>query len=296
MSLIVDKKTLRLPEWITSRHEHRELSATKKRLRSHGVSTVCEEARCPNKGECFKRPTATFMILGTRCTRRCGFCSVTPGDPMPLDIDEPVKVAEAAAELGLKYVVVTSVTRDDLPDGGAGHFAATIRAIRTLLPGARVEVLTPDFQGDTAAIDIVLDAQPDVFNHNVETVPALYHTVRPRANYQRSLDVLRYAKLRAPSRLTKSGLMLGLGEPMDDVRQVLMDLRAAGCDMLTVGQYLRPSRTGLPVVEYVRPEVFEALGLEARQMGFRFVASSPLVRSSMNAEELFMTEDDRSDV
>ncbi len=281
----------RLPEWITARHEHRELSATKRRLRSHGVATVCEEARCPNKGECFKRPTATFMILGTRCTRGCGFCSVTPGDPMPLDPDEPLKVAEAAAEMGLKYVVVTSVTRDDLPDGGAQHFAATIRAIRNLLPGARVEVLTPDFQGDTGAVDTVLDAKPDVFNHNVETVPALYGRVRPRADYQRSLDVLRHAKLRAPSKLTKSGLMLGLGEAMDEVRRVLLDLRGAGCDMLTVGQYLRPSRTGLPVVEYVKPEVFEALGLEAREMGFRYVASSPLVRSSMNAEELFMTED-----
>lgn len=286
-------KSPRLPEWITARHEHRELSAVKKHLRAHGVATVCEEARCPNKGECFKRPTATFMILGTRCTRRCGFCSVTPGDPMPLDPAEPVKVAEAAREMGLKYVVVTSVTRDDLPDGGAGHFAATIRAIRDALPGARVEVLTPDFQGDTRAVDIVLSAAPDVFNHNVETVPSLYGRVRPRAIYRRSLDVLRHAKENSGGALTKSGLMLGLGEGMDEVRAVLMDLRAAGCDMLTVGQYLRPSRHGLPVVEYVRPEVFEALGDEARGMGFRFVASSPLVRSSMNAEELFMTEDGR---
>lgn len=281
--------TLRLPPWITARHEHSELSHTKRRLRSHGVATVCEEARCPNKGECFKRPTATFMILGTTCTRRCGFCSVTPGDPMPVDADEPLNVALAALELGLKYVVVTSVTRDDLPDGGAGHFAATIRAVREHVAGARVEVLTPDFQGDMSLVDIVLEAAPDVFNHNVETVAALYGTVRPRADYARSLAVLGHA--RSSKSLVKSGLMLGLGESLDDVRRVLMDLRGAGCDMLTVGQYLRPSRKGLPVVEYVHPDVFEALGLEAREMGFRFVASSPLVRSSMNAEELFKMED-----
>lgn len=288
---MTDQTVLRLPEWIRARHDHADLSQTKRRLRKSGVSTVCEEARCPNKGECFKRPTATFMILGTSCTRRCGFCSVTPGEPPAPDPEEPMKIALAAREMALKYVIVTSVTRDDLPDGGAGHFALTIRAIKEILPGARVEVLTPDFKGEPEAIATVLSAVPDVFNHNVETVPSLYGRVRPQADYERSLKVLEYAKQYAPRILTKSGLMLGVGERADEVRRVLMDLRDAGCDMLTVGQYLRPSRRNLPVVEYMRPEVFEALGREAKQMGFRFVASSPLVRSSMNAEELFMTED-----
>lgn len=291
MTEILIKRPLRLPEWIRPRHDHSELRQTKRRLRISGVSTVCEEARCPNKGECFKRPTATFMILGTACTRRCGFCSVTPGEPPAPDPEEPLKVAHAAREMALKYVIVTSVTRDDLPDGGAGHFALTIRAIREALPSSRVEVLTPDFRGVTGAIATVLDAGPDVFNHNVETVPSLYGKVRPQADYGRSLAVLKYSKRHAPHILTKSGLMLGVGETRDEVLRVLMDLRDAGCDMLTVGQYLRPSRRNIPVVEYVRPEVFEALGQEARRMGFRFVASSPLVRSSMNAEELFMTEE-----
>ncbi len=276
---------MRLPEWIKTTAIG--LHQTKDLLRSHRLSTVCEEARCPNKGVCFSKPTAAFMIMGDRCTRNCGFCSVRPGVPAALDTAEPERVAEAAVALGLRYVVITSVTRDDLPDGGAAHFAATIRAVRNALPAAKVEVLTPDFQGERDSVGIVLDARPDVFNHNIETVKRLYDIVRPGADYQRSLEVLRIARALMPGLKRKSGVMLGLGETVDEIREVFRDIRAAGCDFLTVGQYLRPAKNNLPVVEYIHPDVFEALKLYALGLGFEFVASGPLVRSSMNAEEMY---------
>ncbi len=229
------------------------------------------------------------MIMGDCCTRNCGFCSVRPGMPAALDAAEPERVAEAAVELGLSYVVITSVTRDDLPYGGAAHFAATIRAVRKALPAAKIEVLTPDFQGERDALGIVLEACPDVFNHNIETVKRLYDIVRPGADYQRSLEVHRIARALMPRMKTKSGVMVGLGETVDEVREVFRDIRTVGCDLLTVGQYLRPAKKNLPVVEYIHPDAFEALKLYALGLGFEYVASGPLVRSSMNAEEMYNT-------
>jgi len=278
---------VRLPEWLKVKHQHGRLHGMKRHLRGHGLATVCEEARCPNQPECFKKPTATFMILGSSCTRNCGFCSVDSSRPALPDPDEPMRVALSAREMVLRYVVVTSVTRDDLPDGGASHFAHTIRALRDELPDARIEVLTPDFKGDAQALDVVFAARPDVFNHNVETVPRLYPEVRSQAVYRRSLEVLHRASSAAPGMATKSGLMLGLGETYDEVLQVLRDLREAGCTLLTIGQYLRPTGKNIPVKEYVHPDIFEQLRLDALDMGFGFVASAPLVRSSMNAEEMY---------
>ena len=276
---------MRHPEWIkvqlTGTH------GTKKILRNHGVSTVCEEARCPNQGECFSKRTATFMILGDRCTRNCAFCAVESSRPIPVDTNEPQRVAQAASELGLEFVVITSVTRDDLPDGGAVHFAKTIRAMRNMKNTIKIEVLTPDFQGDSEALMKVLDAGPDVFNHNVETVPRLYSTVRPMADYGRSVDVLKNAGKLFPGIKTKSGMMLGLGEREHEVLEVMEDLRGAGCAFLTIGQYLQPRRNNLPVVEYVRPEVFEQYRKRGIEMGFEAVASSPLTRSSMDAGKMF---------
>lgn len=274
---------MRLPEWIKTKAS--DTRNTKTFLRSHGLSTVCEEARCPNKGFCFSKPTAAFLILGDCCTRNCGFCSVKTGIPPCVNSEEPENIAAAAQQMHLRYIVITSVTRDDLSDGGASHFAETIRAVRRRLSDAKVEVLTPDFNGDADALKIVLDAKPDVFNHNVETVNGLYFKVRPQADYERSLNVLKNAKKIAPEIKTKSGLMLGLGETMDDVITLFKDLRDADCNFLTVGQYLKPSKKNLPVVEYIKPEIFEELKKTARDMGFEFVASGPLVRSSMNAEE-----------
>ncbi|MEJ2696323.1 MAG: lipoyl synthase [Candidatus Sulfobium sp.] len=276
----------RLPDWIRTR-SLADTHDMKRLLRRHRVATVCEEARCPNRSECFSRPTATFMVLGARCTRNCGFCAVTSGLPEPPDTDEPENVAVAAAEMRLKYVVITSVTRDDLRDGGAGHFAATIREVRGRLPLSRIEVLTPDFRGDMEALKTVIEARPDVFNHNVETVERLYGTVRPQADYRRSLGVLRRAKGISSDVFIKSGFMLGLGERSEEVVGLLGELRQSGCDFITIGQYLRPSRNNLPVVEYIRPEIFEELRLKALGMGFRYVASGPLVRSSMNAAEMY---------
>lgn len=276
---------MRLPEWI--KIPAADLHQTKNLLRSHRLTTVCEEARCPNKAICFSKPTAAFMIMGNCCTRNCAFCSVRPGTPAPLDPAEPERVAEAALELGLRYVVVTSVTRDDLPDGGASHFSATIRALKNAIPDAAIEVLTPDFCGDANALETVLDACPDVFNHNIETVKRLYATVRPGADYQRSLEVHRMAAAMRPDIKTKSGLMVGLGETGDELREAFMDMRNAGCDFLTVGQYLRPAKINLPVVEYIHPEIFQELKAYALGLGFEFVASGPLVRSSMNAEEMY---------
>lgn len=254
-------------------------------LRELRLETVCENARCPNRPECYARRTATFMILGNVCTRPCGFCSVPRGQPERLEDDEPDRVAEASLRLGLKHVVITSVTRDDLPDGGADHFYRCILAVRART-GAVVEVLTPDFLGDLPAIDRVLEARPEVYNHNTETVPRLYRKVRGRADYQRSLDLLAHVKRQAPMITTKSGLMLGLGETIDELLEVLADLRAVRCDMLTLGQYLAPTLKHIPVARYVAPAEFDELAVLARSLGFQQVASGPFVRSSYHADEM----------
>lgn len=249
------------------------------------LETVCQSAKCPNRTECWSQKTATFMILGNVCTRPCGFCSVPKGKTELVQLDEPDRVAEAAERLGLKHVVITSVTRDDLPDGGAEHFRRCVLAVRQRT-GAAVEVLTPDFLGSRAAIDCVISARPDVFNHNTETVPRLYRRVRRNADYQRSLDVLDHVKRTAPEIPTKSGLMVGLGETVEELLEVLADLRAVGCEMITIGQYLQPTPAHLPVERYLPPEEFEELGRLARALGFRMVASGPFVRSSYRAGEM----------
>ena len=272
------------PQWLRAPApvgaNYRELKELIGRLRLH---TVCESAACPNVGECWNQRTATFMILGNVCTRRCGFCAVGKGAPLEVDYEEPQRVAEAVAAMGLQYAVITSVNRDDRKDGGAELFALTIRAIRERIPGCGVEVLVPDFQGSRAAVETVMNAAPDVLNHNTETVPRLYRQVRLGARYERSLDVLAYAKQIAPRCPTKSGLMLGLGETMEEVLQVMADLRAHGVNILTLGQYLRPSLKHLPIVRYVAPEEFAELRREGELMGFTHVESGPLVRSSYHA-------------
>jgi lipoic acid synthetase len=247
--------------------------------------TVCEEARCPNLGECFSLGTATFMLLGDRCTRRCGYCSVATARPLPPDPLEPSRIAEAAARLSLRYVVLTSVARDDLEDGGASQFASTIVAVRQRIPGAQIEILTPDFRGDPRALFLALAARPDVFNHNIETVPRLFPEVRAQGSYTRSLDLLALAKRRA--QVTKSGLMVGLGETDHEILEVLADLRRVGVSILTLGQYLRPTRDHLPVARFVTPEGFRSLEGEARALGFPTVYSGVFVRSSYNASEVF---------
>lgn len=250
------------------------------------LNTVCQSAKCPNRGECFSSGTATFLIMGGSCTRACRFCAVESRPPLPLDSDEPRRVAEAAHRLGLKHVVITTVTRDDLPDGGAEHLVSVIRAVREAVPGASVEVLTSDFAGRMDSVDVVQAARPDVFSHNMETVPRLYSEVRPQADYRRSLAVLARARSTCPDVPTKSGLMLGLGETPDEVLAVLGDLRQAGVEMLTLGQYLQPSADHLPVVEFVEPSVFVELSRKAYGLGFTAVASAPFVRSSYHAGEL----------
>lgn len=279
---------MRHPEWI--KVQFTGTHGTRKILRNHEVSTVCEEARCPNQGKCFSHGTATFMILGDRCTRNCSFCAVDSKIPLPLDPDEPEKVASATAELELEFVVITSVTRDDLPDGGAGQFAKTINALRNKKNTVKIEVLTPDFQGDSEALKVVLDAGPDVYNHNVETVPRLYNLVRPVADYKTSIKMLKTAKSLYPGIKTKSGIMLGLGEKQEEVIAVMQDLVGVNCDFLTIGQYLQPRRTNIPVVEYIKPEIFEWYGIKGMEMGFAAVASSPLTRSSMDAGKMFNNE------
>ena len=255
-------------------------------IRQLGLDTVCEHARCPNRMECYARKTATFMILGDVCTRRCGFCSVAGGKPRPVEPDEPDRVAEAARRLGLRHVVVTAVTRDDLPDGGAEHFFNTVLAVRRATE-ATIEVLPSDFAGNRAAVDRVVDAAPEVYNHNTETVPRLYREIRGRkADYRWTLEIFRHVGRRNPAIQTKTGLMLGLGETHQELLDTLADLLDAGCRMLTLGQYLQPSPHCLPVVRYLPPEEFEALGRAARQMGFRQVASGPFVRSSYHAREM----------
>ncbi len=252
-----------------------------------GLNTVCQEASCPNIGECWSKGTATFMVLGDTCTRQCRFCEVKGGFPFPPDPGEPERVAKAAARLGLRHIVVTSVTRDDLPDGGAAHFATTIQALRQYCPDSRVEVLIPDFGGSLASLEIVIAACPDILNHNMETVNRLYPVVRPQASYRRSLGVLAWAK--GAGLVTKSGLMLGLGETRDEVLETMKDLRGVRCDILTLGQYLRPSPRHLKVERYIPPEEFEWYKGMAEGMGFQKVASAPLVRSSYQAEELAKT-------
>ena len=249
------------------------------------IHTICREAWCPNQGECFSRGVATFLILGNSCTRNCKFCNVRHAPPEPLDPDEPVRLAEEIKKLGLEFAVITSVTRDDLPDGGARHFARTIQAIHELCPGVGVEVLIPDFLGDSRALKSVTDAAPEVLNHNVETVPRLYPAVRPQADYNRSLAVIRRAKKQNPRLLTKSGIMLGLGERRSEVEQVLDDLLAQGCDILTLGQYLCPSDRHFPVAEYILPTVFEEYAALALEMGFASVSAGPFVRSSYMAKK-----------
>lgn len=285
----------RLPRWLLPELPKRpELERLGRKLRGMGLHTVCQSARCPNVGECFGRGNATFMILGDMCTRDCRFCAVDHGRPSPVDPGEPRRVAEAAAMLGLAHVVITSVTRDDLADGGAGHFAASIAAVRELLPDAGVEVLVPDFGGNRAAVEVVMTAGPDVLNHNVETVPRLYPEVRPQADYARSLELLGWAREMAPQSVTKSGFMVGLGEEEDEVVALLGDLRAAGVEAVTIGQYLQPTRAHLPVVKYVRPEIFDSYAERAREMGFAAVLSGPLVRSSYHAGEMAAAGRDRS--
>lgn len=279
----------RLPEWARRGATHFEsLNALKSRLRAGNLHTVCESARCPNIHECFHRGAATFMILGNRCTRGCGFCSVPKGNPrvhdMRLDPAEPAAVARMAAAMNLRYVVITSVNRDDLPDGGSAHFAETVLEVRQALPGAQVEVLTPDFDGNTGAVARVLDAAPHVFNHNMETVPRLYRRVRPQADYRQSLAVLRFARRHRPAVMTKSGFMVGLGETSDEVVQLLRDLREQDVDIATIGQYLQPTRRNLPVAEYVPPEIFARYRDAGLALGFKMVFSGPLVRSSYMAD------------
>jgi lipoic acid synthetase len=272
------------PSWLRAPapvgENYRDLKGLVERLRLH---TVCESAACPNVGECWNHRTATFMMLGNVCTRRCGFCAVQKGAPLPVDYDEPARIAEAVSLMGLKFAVITSVNRDDRPDGGAELFAMVIRAIRERVPGCGVEVLIPDFQGNLEAVETVMEARPDVLNHNTETVPRLYRQVRMGARYERSLEVLAHARRVQPETPTKSGLMLGLGETVEEVLQVMRDLRAHQVAILTLGQYLRPSPKHLPIVRYATPSEFEELRIAGMEMGFAHVESGPLVRSSYHA-------------
>jgi lipoic acid synthetase len=276
----------RKPSWIRARSPATpEVARLKRVLREQGLHTVCEEAACPNLGECFAHGTATFLIMGDICTRRCPFCDVAHGRPNPLDPGEPEALARTVAVMGLGYVVVTSVDRDDLRDGGAGHFVACIQALRARCPGLRIEVLVPDFRGRLqVALQVLEQAPPDVFNHNLETVPRLYRQVRPGSDYRWSLELLRRFKALQPQLPTKSGLMLGLGESLEEVARVMADLREHGCEMLTLGQYLQPSRHHLAVERFVHPEEFEHLAQQGRAMGFSHVASGPMVRSSYHAD------------
>jgi lipoic acid synthetase len=275
---------LERPKWLRAPapagENYRDLKGLIERLRLH---TVCESAACPNVGECWNHRTATFMMLGNVCTRRCGFCAVQKGAPLPVDYDEPARIAEAVSLMGLKFAVITSVNRDDRPDGGAELFAMVIREIRQRVAGCGVEVLIPDFQGNLEAVETVMEARPDVLNHNTETVPRLYRQVRLGARYERSLEVLQHARRARPETPTKSGLMLGLGETAEEVLQVMRDLRAHGVGILTLGQYLRPSPKHLPIVRYVTPEEFVEFRIAGEEMGFAHVESGPLVRSSYHA-------------
>jgi len=289
-----DRKKRSKPDWLRMPTMGAEGAAeVRSILRKHDLETVCSQARCPNMGHCYQRGTATFLILGSVCTRTCGYCAIEHSacPPPPPDPDEPARVAGAAAEMGLSYVVVTSVTRDDLPDGGAGHFAKTVSEIRKLLPEAMIEVLTPDFRGAETSLQIISDASPDVFNHNLETVRALFPAVRPEASYDLSLEVLRKYGRMSPSTPLKSGLMVGLGEEIEDIRKAITDLREAGVTMLTLGQYLQPTSEHLAVDRFVHPREFDEWKAFAESIGFRSVASGPLVRSSFHADLSFPASD-----
>jgi lipoyl synthase len=282
----------RKPMWLLKKIERTpETRAVKHLLRDLGLNTVCEEASCPNLSECFGRGTATFMIGGDRCTRRCHYCDVVTGRPLALDVTEPRRVAEATRRLALRYVVVTAVARDDVPDGGAAHFAATIRAIRTHNPGTQIEVLIPDFKGQAAALQAVLDAQPDVLNHNIETVRRIFKGVRPQGGYDRTLELLARSKQLAPAIPTKSGFMVGLGETTDEIFGTMRDLRAVGVDLVTIGQYLQPSKQHAEVAEYVPPERYESYRRYGQELGFRATFAGPFVRSSFHAGELLHADD-----
>jgi len=287
VKVIPTEEMPRKPDWIRVKMPvSPEIGRIKQILRKHKLASVCEEAACPNLGECFSGGTATFMIMGDICTRRCPFCDVAHGRPNPLAENEPRELAEAISEMKLKYVVITSVDRDDLRDGGADHFAQCIRETRTLNPGIRIEVLVPDFRGRMdVALDILAEQAPDVFNHNLESVPSLYRKIRPGSDYQWSLDLLKKYKERCPQVLTKSGLMLGLGEERAELIQVMEDMREHNVDMLTLGQYLQPSREHLAVERFVHPDEFEEYGKIAQSLGFKSVASAPLVRSSYHADQ-----------
>lgn len=274
----------RLPPWfkvrLTQGEDYRDIRRTMDELNLH---TICEEARCPNVWECWNNRTATFLILGDICTRRCHYCSVTTGRPQELDRDEPLRVAKAVQQLGLRHAVITSVNRDELPDGGASMFAETIREIRRLIPSCRVEVLIPDFEGNEAALGCVVAFRPDILNHNIETVRRLFPSLRPQGKYDRSIELLRRAKRLGAT--TKSGLILGMGETVDEAREVMQDLRAAGCDIMTIGQYLQPTKAHLPIARFYHPDEFAVLREEGLAMGFSHVESGPLVRSSYHAEQ-----------
>jgi lipoyl synthase len=278
---------LRIPPWLRVKlPRDKGFACTSSLLRDLDLNTVCQGARCPNTWECFSRSVATFLILGKECTRNCAFCNINPGHQLPPDADEPRRVAEGAARLGLKHVVITSVTRDDLPDGGAAHFAETIRQVKTRVAGCTVEVLIPDFQGDAEALAAVLAAKPDVLNHNVETVPRLYSAIRPQADYAQSLELLRRVAGGGTGIPAKSGLMVGLGETDEELKDVIRDLKLSGCSMITVGQYMRPSRLHPPVARYMPPEEFDSLAEFGRSIGVGKMFCAPLVRSSYHAAEM----------
>lgn len=281
------------PDWLRVQYNREAVEEVARLMKDLKLNTVCKEANCPNLGECYKKHTATFMIMGSACTRNCRFCNVSCAKPQPLDPDEPRHLAEVAKKLALRHVVVTQVTRDDLPDGGAAHMAAVVRAVHETCPGTTVEVLISDLKGSEDALRMVLDAKPEVLNHNVEMVSRLYHDVRPQARYERSLKVLSDSKKFAPNILTKTGFMLGLGETDDEVYALMDDIRATGCDILTISQYLQPSPQHWALQRYVTPEEFARLKDIAMEKGFKFVASSPLVRSSYRAAEAFEAAEGR---
>ncbi len=277
------------PSWLIKKTpKSSNIRKIRELINDDSVHTVCESAKCPNIGECYSKDTVTFMILGNVCTRNCRFCSVSKGMPSALDPKEPEKIANAAKKLSLKYVVITSVTRDDLSDGGAGHFADTMRAVKRYNPEAKVEVLIPDLQGWEESLSIIVEAKPNIINHNLETVPSLYNRVRPQAGYKRSLNVLKTAKNLKNSLYTKSGIMVGLGEKQEEVVRLMEDLRSVDCDILTIGQYLRPSKEQVEVSEFITPDIFEGYKQTAERLGFKKVFSGPFVRSSYKASEIYV--------
>lgn len=284
----------RLPEWLKVNYNEEAVNEISGIMAKLKLNTVCKEAACPNLGECFKKNTATFMILGSVCTRNCKFCNVSNGNARAVDPEEPANLAEAVKELGLGHVVITSVTRDDLPDGGALHFAKTIEAVRELNPHTTIEVLIPDLGGIHENLDIVINANPNVINHNIETVKHLYDEVRPQADYNRSLNVLKYVKEKAPYVITKTGIMVGLGETDEEVYEVMDDCLDIDCDVFTIGQYLRPSEEHIEIKEYVTPEKFKEYKIVGQEKGFKYIASSPLVRSSYKAEEALTVKKESS--